>query len=247
MPHPAGFLCSLAGIPLRLGESKEISGYALTNEVSAASDDIHQVDRNLRLIESVGFEVNDRSLTIQIPDVAQRSALDRLNQFGLAATDSFLLLNPWTSCQSRNYASDRFAIAARQLAEITGWKVVVTGVKKDRSHSSELLEILGEWAIDLIGATSLSELAALIAKARLMLSNNTSTMHIADATRTPSVILFAGTELESQWRSRNCPLILLRQPTACSPCYAFTCPYDLECLDISPDRVVAAGLELLGV
>ena len=238
MPLSAGFLCSLAGIPLRLGESKEISGYALTNEVSAASDDIHQVDRNLRLIESVGFEVNDRSLTIQIPDVAQRSALDRLNQFGLAATDSFLLLNPWTSC---------FAIAARQLAEITGWKVVVTGVKKDRSHSSELLEILGEWAIDLIGATSLSELAALIAKARLMLSNNTSTMHIADATRTPSVILFAGTELESQWRSRNCPLILLRQPTACSPCYAFTCPYDLECLDISPDRVVAAGLELLGV
>lgn len=246
-PHPAGFLCGLAGIPLRLGESKEIGGFALTNELSAAPDEIHQVDRNLRLIESVGFEVRDRSLTIQIPEVAQRSVSDRLNQFGWAATDPFLLLNPWTSCRSRNYAADRFAIAARQLAEITGWKVVVTGVEKDRSHSSKLLEILGEWAIDLIGVTDLSELAALIANAQLMLSNNTSTMHIADATRTPSVILFSGTELESQWRSRDCRSILLRQPTVCSPCYAFTCPYNLECLDISPDRVVAAGLELLGI
>lgn len=246
-PHPAGFLCGLAGIPLRLGESKEMGGSALTNEVSAAPDYIHQVDRNLRLIESVGFEVSDRSLTIQIPDVAQISVCDRLNQFGLAADAPFLLLNPWTSCQSRNYSADRFAVAARQLAEITGWRVVVTGVEKDRSHSGTLLEILGDWAIDLIGATSLSELAALIAKARLMLSNNTSTMHLADATRTPSVILFAGTELESQWRSRDCRSLLLRQPTFCSPCYAFTCPYALECLDISPNRVVAAGLELLGV
>ena len=246
-PHPAGFLCGLAGIPLRLGESKETGGSALTSELQAAPDNIHQVDRNLRLIKSVGFEVRDCSLAIQIPEVARRSVSDRLERFGLAATDPFLLLNPWTSCQSRNYAADRFAIAARQLAEVTGWKVVVTGVEKDRSHSAELLEILGEWAIDLIGATSLSELAALIANARLMLSNNTSTMHIADATRTPSVILFAGTELESQWRSRDCPAILLRQPTICSPCYAFTCPYDLECLDISPDRVVAAGIALLGV
>jgi len=244
-PHPAGFLCGLAEIPLRLGESKEMGGTALVHEVAAAPDDIHQVDRNLRLIESVGFEVSDRSLTIQIPEVAQRSVSDRLNQFGLADDDPFLLLNPWTSCQSRNYASDRFAISARQLAEITGWKVVVTGVEKDRANSSELLKILGEWAIDLIGATDLSELAALIARARLMLSNNTSTMHLADATRTPSVILFSGTELESQWRSRDNPSILLRQPTFCSPCYAFTCPYHLGCLDIAPEQVVAAGLELL--
>lgn len=244
-PYPAAFICSLAGIPLRVGESKERGGSALTTEVRAAPDHIHQVDRNLRLLEAIGVETRDRTLALQIPDVAQQTATQRLNQYGLAADASFLLLNPWTSCQSRNYASDRFAIAARQLAEITGWRVVVTGVEKDRSHSGRLIEILGEWAIDLIGATDLSTLAALIARSRLMLSNNTSTMHIADATRTPSVILFAGTELESQWQPRSCRSRLLRQPTSCSPCYAFTCPYQLECLDISPQQVVAAGLELL--
>ncbi len=57
--------------------------------------------------------------------------------------------------------------------------------------------------------------------------------------------MFAGTELESQWEPRNGYSRLLRRPTACSPCYAFTCPYSLECLDISPEEVVAAGLDLL--
>jgi ADP-heptose:LPS heptosyltransferase len=243
-PYPPGFICFLAEIPLRLGESKEWGG-VLTHVVSAASDKTHQVERNLRLIESIGMQVRDRHLQIHVPDDARQSLKMRLSHHGLLADAPYIVLNPWTSCQSRNYDWKRFAIAAHQLAQTTGWKVVVTGVPKDRERSDGLLEILGEWAIDLIGETSLAELAALIADAKLMLSNNTSTMHIADATRTPSVILFAGTEYESQWRPRSCPLRLLRRPTPCSPCYAFTCPYHLECLDISPEEVVTAALQLL--
>jgi ADP-heptose:LPS heptosyltransferase len=91
----------------------------------------------------------------------------------------------------------------------------------------------------------LSDLVALIAKAQLVLTNNTSTMHIADATGTPNVVLFAGTEQERQWRPRHSPSRLLRRSTVCSPCYAFTCPYNLQCLDIAPETVVAAGLDLL--
>lgn len=244
-PHPAGYMCYLAGIPLRLGESKEWGGGILSSEVTSAPDEIHQVERNLRLIESVGFRVSDRTLAIQIPSAARHSATTLLLKHGIAARAPYLLLNPWTSCQSRNYAWDRFAHAARRLAEITGWQVVVTGVAKDRDRSGSLLEALQPYAVDLIGATSLPELSALIANARLVLTNNTSTMHLADATRTPSVIMFAGTEYESQWQPRHGPTRLLRQPTFCSPCYAFTCPYQLECLDIPPERVVAAGLELL--
>jgi len=243
-PHPAGVIAMLAGIPLRLGESKEAGG-VLTTEVAAASDEMHQVERNLRLIESVGLRVGDRSLTIQIPENAQHTAMNYLQKQGLDPTSPYLLWNPWTSCPSRNYDPARFGAATKQLAKITGWPVVVTGVAKDRDRSEPLLAALGSYGIDLIGATSLSEMAALVAAAQLVLTNNTSTLHLADATRTPSVILFAGTEYESQWRPRHGPSRLLRRSTPCSPCYAFTCPYNLECLDITPEEVVAAGLELL--
>lgn len=244
-PHAAAYMCYLAGIPLRLGESKEWGGGILTNEVRSAPDEIHQVERNLRLIESVEFEVSDRSLCIQVPQSAKHSANALLLKHDLPTDAPYLLLNPWTSCQSRNYAWERFAAAARRLAEITGWQVVVTGMEKDRDRSLPLLEALKPHAINFVGATSLPELAALVAGAKLVLTNNTSTMHIADATRTPSVIMFAGTEYESQWHPRHAPTKLLRQPTECSPCYSFTCPYQLECLDIPPEKLVAAALELL--
>jgi ADP-heptose:LPS heptosyltransferase len=244
-PHPAAFVAALAGIPLRLGESKEQDD-VLTHAVSPASDQTHQVDRNLRLIEAVGFPVHDRQLKLFIPDEARQTALQLL-QLDADATQlpPYILLNPWTSCQSRNYDSNRFAQAAYELSYKTGWPIVVTGVEKDRQHVPALLADLDERAIDLVGATSLTELAALVANAKLVLTNNTSTMHIADATHTPSIILFAGTELESQWQPRYSASHLLRRSTVCNPCYQFKCPYQLQCLDISPGAVVSAALALL--
>ena len=96
-----------------------------------------------------------------------------------------------------------------------------------------------------MGRTSVAELGALVAGARLVLTNNTATMHLADATRTPQVVLFSGTELEAQWAPRHGPARLLRRPTLCHPCYRLTCPHGLACLDVEPAEVVAAALSLL--
>lgn len=256
-PHPAGLICALAGIPLRLGESKERDFGTLTHAVPAAPDTIHQTERNLRLIEAVGFQVNDRHLTLQVPDYVYENvhvnvistplSIQSKKSSHFSLPTPYFLLNPWTSCPSRNYAADRFAQAARHLSDHMNWPVVITGVEKDRDRSQGLLEILGDRAINLIGKTNLSELAALIANANLVLTNNTSVMHIADATETPMVVLFAGTEYTSQWQPRRTFNRLLYRSTVCSPCYAMTCPYQLQCLNIDPEAVVTAGLELLQI
>jgi ADP-heptose:LPS heptosyltransferase len=244
-PYPAGYLCYLAGIPLRVGESKEWGGGIFTTELKSALDEIHQVDRNLRLVEAVGFSVGDRRLSIHIPNTIQQQVKLQLYEQGLALDDPYILLSPWASCQARTYPAQRFAIAAGHLSKITGYKIVITGVAKDLPYTAPLLRHLGDSAVNLIGSTNLTELAALVASAKLILTNNTSTLHIADATGTPSVILFSGTDYESQWQPRYTKAQLLRQPTFCSPCYALICPYGLECLDISPQQIVEAGIELL--
>lgn len=244
-PHPAGYACYLAGIPLRLGESKEWGGGVLTDELPAAPDGLHQAERNLRLVEHAGFRVRDRALGLRVPEEARTSVAALLQGRGVAPGSPYLLLNPWTSARSRNYPTDRFALAARRVAEETGWPVVVSGTEADRERGRALLGLLGDRGVDLIGSTDLAGLAALVEGANLLLTSNTSTMHIADALGTPEVVLFAGTELEEQWRPRDTPYRLLRRETSCSPCYAFTCPYAQECLDIPPGEVAEACLSLL--
>ena len=244
-PHAAGYACYLAGIPLRLGESKEWGGSVLSDEAPSVPDELHQVERNLRLIEHLGLWVEDRALSISVPKEARETAAQLLEARGVAPGMPYLLLNPWASAQARTYPTDRFARAAGHLSEETGWPVVVTGTGKDRESASGLFEALGDRGMDLVGATVLPELAALVEGARLVLTNNTSTMHLLDALRVPGVVLFSGTELEEQWRPRSARHRLLRRETWCSPCYAFECPYNLQCLDIPPEEVAQAGLSLL--
>jgi ADP-heptose:LPS heptosyltransferase len=241
-PHPAGFVGALAGIPLRLGESKEQDPDSLTHSIPAAPDAIHQTERNLRLVQSVGFKISDDHLILKIPE----NVHSKIDNF-ITSLCPYLLLNPWASCPSRNYASDRFAQAASALSDHTGWKVIVTGIERDHDRSQELLETLGDRAIDLIGKTSLAELTALIEGASLVLTNNTSVMHIADATKTPMIVLFAGTEQLTQWHPRHSLTRILNRPTVCSPCYAMNCSYEMQCLNINPAAVVRAGLELLQI
>ena len=72
-------------------------------------------------------------------------------------------------------------------------------------------------------------------------------MHLADALRRPMVITFSGTELESQWAPRTAAAVLLRRATDCSPCYAFNCRFEMQCLDIPSAEVAETVLRMLDV
>jgi ADP-heptose:LPS heptosyltransferase len=100
--------------------------------------------------------------------------------------------------------------------------------------------------VALAGALDVPGLAGLLAGAAVVVANNSGGMHLADAVGTPTVALFAGTELVEQFRPRSVPAAVLGVPTTCSPCRQFTCPFQHECLDVPPDAVTSAVLELVG-
>jgi hypothetical protein len=91
----------------------------------------------------------------------------------------------------------------------------------------------------------LAEHAALVEAASVVICNNSLPLHLADACRTALVVLYSGTEWESQWEPRASHSVLLRRPTPCQPCYLFECPIGLPCLDIDPSEVAEAALALL--
>ncbi len=245
-PHAPALACRLAGIPLRLGESKETADGTLTDRASCLPDHVHQAERNVHLIRALGLNADNTCLSLEVDGYSRHSAAGLLSEAGFGEEEPYLLLAPWASAEARTYETARFGRAASDLASITGWRVVVTGAGRDRERGSHrLFDILGDRAVDLVGRSSVRELAALVERARLVITNNTSALHFADALGTPVVVLYSGTDYESQWRPRTVPNRLLRKPTPCSPCYAFTCPGYMDCLDIPPEEVVAAALELL--
>jgi ADP-heptose:LPS heptosyltransferase len=242
-PHTPGYVCYLAGIPLRAGESKEFGGSTLSTELQGAPTEMHQVERNLRLVEHLGFVARDRRLVVSIPDSARIAAFSLVKEKGIDPDEPYILIHPGASAKARRYPAVRFGAVADLLVK-RGWQVLVTGVEREEQLLAEVQQRAPE-ACYLIGGTRLAEYAALLERATLVICNDTLPMHLADAVRTPEIVLFSGTDYEEQWRPRSTPARLLRRPTPCHPCYLFECPIGLPCLDIPPQEVVEAAEALL--
>jgi ADP-heptose:LPS heptosyltransferase len=242
--YPPAYAAYLAGIPVRIGQAADFGGSVLTDCVKPLPVAAHQVDRNLHLLESVGLPAVERKLRLVVPPEAEASIDQILRGFAIKEQERFILLAPGASCAARRYDLNRFVAVLEQLIHETNLPVVICGHQSEQKSFEPLMKLSGK-IISLVGKITISELAAVIRRTALLIGNDSGPMHIADAFHRPMVILFSGTDLESQWRPRNSPAILLRQPTYCFPCYRFQCPYNMECLDISPHQVVRAACALL--
>lgn len=248
-PYPPAFACYLAGIPVRVGHSKEFGGGILSHCAEPPLDSSHQVDRNLSLLEAVGIPVIDSHLELSIPERVEKSVIQILESVGIARGTPFIVLAPGASCAARRYDQERYASVAQMLVSTTGYPLVVVGSQREAGIIEPVTALAGEPGFEkvksLVGMTSVPELAAIIRRSSLVIANNSASLHFADAFKRPMVILYSGTELESQWEPRSSLAHLLRRPTHCSPCYSFGCPYEMQCLDIPPEEVVDAALDVL--
>ncbi len=242
-PWPPAYACYMAGIPLRAGQSKEFGGSVLSHWIRPPDDAAHQTDRNLHMLESLGFETAGRELELRVPEGDDEQAERLLDEAGIDPDEPFIVLAPGASCSARRYDPMRFAEAAKMIADASGLPLVTVGGERDRAAAEPTIERAR--ARSLIGRDTIPRLAAILSRATLVITNNSGPMHIADAFRRPMVVLYSGAERMEQWRPRSAPARLLRREVACSPCYRFECPYSMECLDLPPEEVAGAALELL--
>ncbi len=246
-PYPPAYACYLAGIPYRIGQSKEFGGGLLTQWIRPLPDRTHQVDRNLHLLEAIDIPTQGNRLELRVRPADRQDAAALLAEKGIQAGEPYMVLAPGASSPTRRYDPHRYAQAAESLITETGMPMLVVGAQKETGRFRPLVELAQRQpkVISLVGKTTVPGLAAVIERAGLVITNNSASMHIADAFNRPEVVLFAGTEYLEQWEPRNAPARLLNRSTHCSPCYRFECPYNLECLDIPPEELVYSALQVL--
>lgn len=241
-PWPPAYACYLAGIPFRVGQSKEFGGSVLSTSVPTHPDAGHQVDRNLHLLDSVGIAGAGLELEVVLPDAAVGRAELLLERAGVDQNRPFVVAAPGASCTARRYPPERFAAVVARL-RAGGLPVVAVGNERE---AAVIAPVSAAANASLVGRTTVAELAAVIARAVLVVCNNSGPLHLADALRRPVVVAYSGTDHETQWAPRSSPHRVLRRLTSCSPCFGFECPYDLDCLDLPPAEVAAACFDLLG-
>ena len=246
-PLPAAYLCHLAGIPLRLAQSRENPYHRRSDGVPESDsfpDPRHEVRRQLDLVASVGARTRDERLSLAVPEMA-RARIDRLlKDAHVDPTRPWAVIHPGASAPSRRYQPDGFAAAARMLA-LEGWQIAFTGAQDERELVEGIRLAMAAPSVSFVGVLDLAGLAALIEAAPLLISNNTGPVHVAAAVGTPVVDLYALTNPQhTPWAVPN---RVLSHHVPCRDCLKSVCPMGHhDCLRlVPPESIVEAARELV--
>jgi ADP-heptose:LPS heptosyltransferase len=196
-------------------------------------DGEHEVQRYLRLLAHLGVPPKGAQLEFPLDPADWRE----LESFGLS-DKSYAVVHPGSQLPSRRWPAERFAEVADALAR-DGLRIVLTGTRLESFLIEKTKSAMREPAMDLSGRTTLGGLAALIARARLLVCNDTGVSHVAAAMRTPSVVIACGSD-PRRWAPLNGDLhrVLYRE-IGCRPCAHRECPIGHPCaLGVSVHEVL---------
>jgi lipopolysaccharide heptosyltransferase II len=247
-PMPAILLCWLADIPLRLAHCRENPYQLLTDWVPDPEPERgvrHEVRRQLDLVAAVGATIADERIRLRVlPSAGQRVA-QLLDAAQLDPTRNWIVMHTGASAASRRYPPEHFAEVGRRLVHDLGCQLVLTGSEEELPQVEAIRKAMGVPSRSLAGCLNLGQLAALLERADLLVSNNSGPVHVASAVGTPVVDLYALTNPQhTPW---GVPHRVLSHDVPCKYCYKSVCPQGHhDCLRrITPQAVVQAVAEML--
>jgi ADP-heptose:LPS heptosyltransferase len=150
---------------------------------------------------------------------------------------------------SRRWPAEYYAQVCDFLASSEGFEIVLTGDDGDVDVCDQIAERLGTKVKSLAGRLSFNETAALLSLSELCITNDTATLHLAEATRVAHVVSTFGPTSAALLAPQNDRHIVLQSKLPCAPCMGGIIDANTEacwrevkeeCLSgITPDQVVS--------
>ncbi len=249
----SGLLTRLSGAAERIGlGSREGSAWLMTRTVQRGGDPARIGSEYLFLAQALGLPTDPFEMAVHYDPAAARTADETLVREGL--TSGFVALCPFTTRPQKHWFEDRWADLARRLRRDLGLTPVLLGGPKDREAADRIADTAADGSegerrpalVNLAGQTSLTEAAALIDRAALLVGVDTGLSHMGIAAGTPSVLLFGSTCPYLETTRANARVLYHRLP--CSPCKRRpTCAGAFTCMrEIRVGEVLAAACQVIG-
>ncbi len=144
-----------------------------------------ELNINAHFVRELGY----RNFMASLPIIPKTSVSSERFIF----TKPYVVISPGASWQSRMWPITHFASAIEQLNLQFDIHFVICGSKADEADCEDLMrESCASNVTNLAGKTSLLELIEIIRSAALVITNESSPVHIAAATGTPSVCILGG-------------------------------------------------------
>jgi ADP-heptose:LPS heptosyltransferase len=196
---------------------------------------------------AAGLDREGNALELAVPGTADQARADALLSARGGAGKGFVGLQMGASEERRRWPVEYFIETARRLFERDGLVPVLLGTSGEAGLGARFASGADFPFIDCMGKTGLTELAAVLTRCRVLLTNDTGTMHLAAGLGVPLCAVFLATAQPWDTGPYRAGNICLEPDMGCHPCgFGESCPHDEACRRaVTPEAMYACARALV--
>ena len=220
----------LSQAPLRLGtcNMRELSD-RVSRPVVGPYAQGHIVERYLDVVRAMGCRVEKVVFPMVVSARDQDLSIRILQQAGVHQGNPYIVLVVGAGWPNKRWPTKYFASLCDWLYRQQLIPVLVGGGAVDEARAAEIQAQAEIPAIDIVGRTSLQQLAHILRQAQAVVGGDTGPVHLAAGMGTPTVMLMGPTDA-----NRNGPYgqaqNALEVAYPCKYCWKRGCPEGKDCL-----------------
>jgi heptosyltransferase-2 len=184
--------CFLAGIPVRMGYKNNKFGFLLNRPVADARSTgaKHEAQYCLDVLKGVGVVSSDLRLDVVVNEDGARWA-DRFKQdYHVLEDDRVVAVHCGASDPAKQWPAARFAELIDALVVRYSARVVMVGTAELRPTVDKIKSLIQGKVMDATGMTTVGQLAGLLSRCHLLISNDSGPVHLAAGVGIPVISIF---------------------------------------------------------
>ncbi|MGD0784393.1 MAG: lipopolysaccharide heptosyltransferase II [Sedimentisphaerales bacterium] len=181
-----------SGCKQRIGMSgtQEITGLFYTKKIAQSS--VHLVDYFLDMVCSAGARKTKCEFGLK-PQPRAIAEIQKILSENKIDKDNYACLVPSATVEAKKWPIENFAFLAEKVYAKYRCPVVAVGTESEKPVAEKLKALAKTPIINLAGKTNIAQLIALLAGAKVVVSNDTGPAHIAAALGVPMTLIFGFT------------------------------------------------------
>lgn len=259
LSYQYSMFCMFIGIPRRIGFNYRGRGRFLTSKVDVKDfDDKHIIEYYLDMLKPLDLKtcgIATPNISVSASDMEWADKI--LSRGGITESDSAVGIicgggASWgVDAGRKRWDKNKFASLTDKLIDSYGVKAVFLGDKNDAALVKDVRSVMKNAALDLSGETTVGQMAAVMKRCRVIITNDGGPLHMGVGLDVNTVSIFGPVDEKTYgpYPESGKHIVISRKDIKCRPCYKkfkYNKCDDRICLDsISVDDVYAAAERLL--
>ena len=206
---------------------------SLNNIKVLENDNVHNVRTNIKLCEAlIGKKYSEEPpLEFQITNEEKDKARKYFNEVGISSEELVVGFHPGCATLKnhikRRWVPEKFAELAKKLIKNHSARILIFGGPEEKELKEQISSLINSERVNVVNAESLTKSSAIMQRCKIIVTNDSSQMHIAAALGLKVVAIIGPTNQNyiHPWKTEH-QIVSLNLD--CSPCFFYS-PTPLIC------------------